>query len=241
MGFLHRADEAPRLFCTCVVAAAGASERMGEDKLFLRLGDSVVICKTLRALQSSPYIDEIIVVTRSESIPVIAALGESFGVTKLTHLVTGGESRAESVLRGVELCGEKTALIAVHDGARPLVDEDTIERAVLAAMECGAAAPAVRVKDTVRVARGGMAVKTLERDELYLMQTPQVFEVSLLRNALEEAVRLHVSVTDDCQAVMLRDAPVRITEGSCDNLKITTPTDIITARAILEERGEWTC
>ena len=214
---------------------------MGEDKLFLRLGDSVVIAKTLRALQDSPYIDEIIVVTQSPKIPEIAALCETFGVTKLAHIVTGGETRAQSVLRGVGLCSDRAELIAVHDGARPLVDAGTIERAVLSAAEFGAAAPAVKVKDTVRVGRGGAAVKTLERDELYLMQTPQVFGASLLKDALEEVVRLNISVTDDCQAVMLRDAPVRLTEGSYENIKITTPTDILTARAILEERGEWTC
>ena len=239
--FFTNPSEPPRPRCVCVVAAAGASERMGEDKLFLPLGDSVVICKTLRALQESPWISRIIVVTRSESIPRIAALGEVFGVTKLTDLVTGGDTCAQSVLRGVELCGEDTELIAVHDGARPLVDGETIEQAVLAAADCGAAAPAVPVKDTVRVGRGGMAVKTLERSELYLMQTPQVFSAPLLRAALEEAVRLRLSITDDCQAVMLRDAPVRLTPGSDENLKITTPADILTARAILQERGEWTC
>ncbi|MEG1632535.1 MAG: IspD/TarI family cytidylyltransferase [Oscillospiraceae bacterium] len=230
-----------RPFCSCVVAAAGSSERMGEDKLFLPLGSSFVLAKTLQALQESPDIDELIVVTRSEKIPRIADLAKEFDLTKLRHIVAGAENRTASVLCGVRLCSAEAKLIAIHDGARPLVSAEVIGRAVLAARDCGAAAPAIHARDTVRQARGGRVLKTLERDELYLMQTPQVFEAQLIRTALEDAVRLSLSLTDDCQAVMLMDRDVYLVEGADDNLKLTTQADIFAARAILEARGEWTC
>ena len=113
-----------------------------------------------------------------------------------------------------------------------------IERAVRAAQQRGAAAPAIHVKDTVRQARGGRVLRTLERDELYLMQTPQVFRADLIRAALADAAKLNLTLTDDCAAVMLMDAEVFLTEGSEENLKLTTPADLYAAEAILEGRGE---
>lgn len=241
MAFNKKCAGPERPFCSCVVAAAGASERMGEDKLQMRLGSSTVLMKALEALQESPYIDEIVLVIRSELIPGTARLAGELGITKLLRLTEGGETRTLSVLQGVRLCSERAALIAVHDGARPLVTADVIERAVLCAAEYGAAAPAVRVKDTVRQARRGKVLRTLDRDELWLMQTPQVFRAALIRDALEDAARMGLSLTDDCQAVMLQNAEVRLVEGAPENIKLTTPEDIFTARAILEGRGEWTC
>ena len=114
--------------------------------------------------------------------------------------------------------------------------EEVIARAVLAAAERGAAAPAIKVKDTVRQARGGRVLRTLERDELFLMQTPQVFRAGLIRPALEDAARLGLELTDDCAAVMLMDAEVFLVEGSEENMKLTTPADIYAAEAILEAR-----
>ena len=136
-------------------------------------------------------------------------------------------------------CSEQAGLIAIHDAARPLVTVEIIERAVTAAAERGAAAPAIHVKDTVRQARGGRVLRTLERDELYLMQTPQVFRSELIRQALGEAARLGISLTDDCAAVMLLDAEVFLVEGSEENLKLTTPADIYAASAIIDARGEF--
>ena len=135
-------------------------------------------------------------------------------------------------------CSQHAGLIAIHDAARPLVTQEIIENAVRAAQQRGAAAPAIHVKDTVRQARGGRVLRTLERDELYLMQTPQVFRADLIRAALADAARLKISLTDDCAAVMLLDAEVFLTEGSEENLKLTTPSDVYAAEAILAERGE---
>lgn len=239
MALKQKSDTYKRPFCSAVVVAAGSSQRMGEDKLFVLLANIPALARALAALQESPYIDEIVVVTKSEKIPDVAALCRAYDLDKVRHIAAGAENRTGSALAGVRLCSDSAGLIAIHDGGRPLVTGDIIARAVTAAAEYGAAAPAVAVKDTVRQARGGVVLKTLERSELYLMQTPQVFEAGLIRRALEDAVRLGLSLTDDCQAVMLLDAQVHLVEGSEENIKLTTPADVRVATAILNERGEW--
>ena len=225
-------------FTSAVIVAGGSSSRMGADKIFMDLGGRPVIERTMLAFERSEYIDEIVVVTRAEKIPETAAAARSAGVTKLKCVTTGGENRTASSYAGVSECSETAGLIAIHDAARPLVTQEIIERAVCAAAERGAAAPAIHVKDTVRQARGGRVLRTLEREELFLMQTPQVFRADLIRAALGDAARLGISLTDDCAAVMLLDAEVFLVEGSEENLKLTTPADVYAAEAILEGRGE---
>lgn len=237
--FRKKQTQPARQFCSAVVVAAGSGTRMGTDKLMLQLGGCTVIERTLAALDRSECIDEIVVVTQSEKIPTIAALARERGIAKLKCVTEGGADRTASAWAGVQECSEQAGLIAIHDAARPLVTEEIIERAVTAAAERGAAAPAIHVKDTVRQARGGRVLRTLERDELYLMQTPQVFRAELIRQALGEAARLGISLTDDCAAVMLLDAEVFLVEGSEENLKLTTPADIYAASAIIDARGEF--
>lgn len=230
---------AERPYCAAVVVAAGSGTRMGADKLFMQLGGCTVIERTLAALDGSEWIDEIVVATQSEKITTIAALARERGIKKLKCVVEGGADRTASAWAGVQECSPRAELIAIHDAARPLVTGDIIERAVRAAAERGAAAPAIHVKDTVRQARGGRVLRTLERDELYLMQTPQVFRAELIRAALGDAARLGLSLTDDCAAVMLMDAEVFLVEGSEENLKLTTPANIHAAAAIIDARGEF--
>ncbi len=225
-------------YCSCVVVAGGSSSRMGEDKLLMELGGMSVLERTLRALESSRCIGEIVLVTRGDKIPQAAAIAQEAGISKLKCVTAGGRDRTASSWAGVRECSPGAGLIAIHDAARPLVTEEIIERAVTAAQQRGAAAPAIHVKDTVRQARGGRVLRTLERDELFLMQTPQVFRADLIRSALAEAARLRLSLTDDCAAVMLLDAEVFLVEGSEENLKLTTPADLYSAEAILEKRGE---
>lgn len=237
--FKRSEKQTERPYCAAVVVAAGSGTRMGADKLFMQLGGCTVIERTLAALDESEWIDEIVVATQSEKITTIAALARERGIRKLKCVVEGGADRTASAWAGVRECSERTELIAIHDAARPLVTEEIIERAVRAAAERGAAAPAIHVKDTVRQARGGRVLRTLERDELYLMQTPQVFRAELIRAALGDAARLGISLTDDCAAVMLMDAEVFLVEGSEENLKLTTPADIYAASAIIDARGDF--
>lgn len=238
---MTRKKEMPteRPYCSAVIVAAGSSTRMGGDKLLLELGGATVIERTMLALERCEFIDELVVVTQSGKIPQIAKLARERGIAKLKCVAEGGANRTESAYRGVCECSERAELIAIHDGARPLVTPELVKRTVRAATERGAAAPAIHVKDTVRQARGGRVLRTLERDELYLMQTPQVFRAELIRAALEDAARLGISLTDDCEAVMLLDAEVFLTEGSEENLKLTTPADVFAATAIIDTRGDF--
>ncbi len=224
--------------CTAVVAAAGSSTRMGEDKLFLPLGDVPVLIRTLRALESCPEIGDIIVVTRAESMVAVGQLCQEAALQKVRKVVVGGETRTESVLAGVREVGEDVPLIAIHDAARPLVTAKVVSGAIAAAKKYGAAAPAVPVKDTVKRAVGGVVEETPDRESLFAVQTPQVFEHGLILGALEKALTDGASLTDDCAAVERLGMTVKLTEGSYENLKLTTPEDVAVAETILERRGE---
>ena len=235
--FRKKQTQPARPFCSAVVVAAGSGTRMGTDKLMLQLGGCTVIERTLAALDRSECIDEIVVVTQSEKIPTIAALARERGIAKLKCVTEGGADRTASAWAGVQECSEQAGLIAIHDAARPLVTEKIIERAVTAAAERGAAAPAIHVKDTVRQARGGRVLRTLERDELYLMQTPQVFLTEMIKAALTRAQQKGTKLTDDCSAVEAMGYKVTVVAGSPDNIKLTTARDLYIAEGILAERS----
>ena len=226
------------LMCTAIVPAAGRSNRMGEDKLLLPLGEVPVLIRTLRALEGCSYITEIIVVTREDLIVPVAQLCKDAVLTKVRKVIVGGETRMASVLAGVREAKPDTELIVIHDGARPLVTEEIIEEAILKAAQCGAAAPAVPVKDTIKQAVHGVVTATPKRSELFAVQTPQVFEQGLIEGALEKAVADGIELTDDCSAVERLGMSVALTVGSYENIKLTTPSDIAVAVAILEGRGE---
>lgn len=221
-------------YCACVVAAAGSSTRMGgADKLMALLDGQPVLLRTLRALNDSPCIQEILVVTRSELLVDIGALCRDAGLHKVTQVLLGGKSRLESVYKGVNQVSARAKLIAVHDGARPLVSQAVIEGAVAGAQRFPAAAPAVEVKDTVKEAEGGLVTATLERGKLRAIQTPQVFDADILKAALQRAMDDNADITDDCSAVELLGAAVCLTPGDERNIKITTPTDLAVAEALL--------
>lgn len=236
MFFKKKREKAQGPYCVCIVPAAGSSSRMeGQDKLTATLGGQPVLLRTLRALEESPCIHEIIVVTRRERLVDIGALCRDARLSKVTQVLLGGETRLESVYRGVMQAPEKARLIAIHDAARPLVSQAVIAEVVAAAGRCSAAAPALPVKDTVKEAAGQLVTATLDRAALRAVQTPQVFDADLLRAALQKAVDEGWEVTDDCSAVERLGATVTLTQGDERNLKITTPTDLVVAQALLEE------
>lgn len=243
--FKNRDKENPTNCCSAVVAAAGASTRMaGQDKLLIELGDRPVLAHTLLALDKCPEIAEIVIVTRQEKMNDIAQLVTTYRVGKVTNIVQGGATRLESVYSGVQNVSPHTKLIAVHDGARPFVTENIVSLAVTAALKFSAAAPAVPVTSTVKRALNGMVVKTLDRNELFEIQTPQIFDAALLKAALQNAVDKKLYITDDCMAVEALGCPVRLTTGTRDNIKLTTAIDVAFAEAILKLRGsaneDWT-
>jgi len=236
--FGKKENKADHPFCSVIVAAAGSSRRMeGQNKLMLPLDGIPVLARTLLALDGSRLIDEIVVAVREEDLLPTGDLCRLYGVTKPVKIVRGGESRLDSVLAAAMECREDAAFLAVHDGARPLADPELIDRVVALAHRTNAAAPAVPVKDTVKLVReDGVVERTLERAALRAVQTPQVFDAQLLRAALQAAAASGEEVTDDCSAVERLGKEVFLTEGSYENIKITTPEDLILAEAILQRR-----
>ena len=223
-------------YCACVVAAAGSSTRMGEiDKLMADLGGEPVILRTLRALSASPYIHEITVVTREELLLEIGNLCRDNALTKVTQVLLGGDSRLDSVYKGVCQVSKKAKLIAIHDGARPFVTVELIHNVCHAASHCSAAAPAVEVKDTVKRVEGTQVTETLDRATLRAVQTPQVFDADLIRGALQKAIEEKWEITDDCSAVEKLGGAVHLVPGDEGNIKLTTPADLAAAHAILSQ------
>lgn len=220
--------------CGAVIVAAGSASRMGGiDKVMAPLGGTPMVARTAAAFQNCDAIAEIVIVTRPDLIRPISAL--CAGMDKVRAVVAGGSSRQESVWLGLNALSEDIQLAAIHDGARPLVSNLVIDRTVRAANSYGAAAPAVPVKDTVKVVKGGLVEKTPERATLQAVQTPQVFDFDLLRGALKQAEEEKAAVTDDCSAVERLGMKVKIVEGDERNLKVTTPMDLKIAEMLLEE------
>jgi len=221
-------------YCGAVIVAAGTASRMGGiDKVMVSLGGEPMVVKTVRAFQECDAIGEIVVVTRQDLIVPVMSLCKDF--PKVTAVVAGGEDRPESVSRGLNALSAKVKLAAIHDGARPLVTWQVIDRVVRAANSYGAAAPAVAAKDTMKLVQGGIVKETPERKHLYAVQTPQVFDVDLLRGALEKAKEDEAAVTDDCSAVERLGMSVKIVEGDERNIEVTTPMDLKIAQLLMEE------
>ncbi len=237
--FGKKEDKADHPFCSVIVAAAGSSRRMeGQNKLMLPLDGIPVLARTLLALDGSRLIDEIVVAVREEDLLPTGDLCRLYGVTKPVKIVRGGESRLDSVLAAAMECREDAVFLAVHDGARPLADPELIDRVVALAHRTNAAAPAVPVKDTIKVVRDGRVESTPDRALLRAVQTPQVFDAQLLRAALQSAQTLGAEITDDCSAVERLGKEVYLTEGSYENIKITTPEDMLLACELLRRREE---
>lgn len=223
--------------CAALVPAAGSARRMGANKLFLPLCGAPVLVRTLMSLQLARRVDEIIVATREQDLEEVSRLCKEYGVTKCTKVVAGGATREESVLRAAMEASRDAALFAVHDGARPLVTPDLIDRVIEKAQAWGAAAPAIPLKDTIkRVKGGGMVERTVSRDKLRAVQTPQVFDANLLKASLHAALQSGAELTDDCSAVERLGKVVFLIDGEEENLKITTPVDLIFAEAVLRKR-----
>lgn len=222
--------------CSVVVVAAGSSQRMGRDKLFLEIDGKPVIAHTLLALDASDAVDEIVVVTRPEKLEDIGRIVEDYDIRKATKIVIGGDNRTQSALAGVSETDPKARVIAIHDGARPFVTDDVIKQVVHQAVLNHAACPGIPVKDTIRIGEKGVAVQTPERDNVFAVQTPQAFAADIIKAALTAAVRDGKSYTDDCAAVEAMGVKVYITPGDEDNIKITTALDLPLAESIVKER-----
>ena len=235
---LKKKEKTP--LCSAVIVAAGSSQRMGSDKILMKLGPMPVLVRTILAFQDNPLIDEIIVVTKMDKIEEIAKLCNDSGLSKVKMVISGGATRMESALAGVSAVRKGAELIAIHDGARPLVTQDVINRAVYAAQKYMSAVPAVPSTDTLKsVDADGVITGTVDRASTYRVQTPQVFEADLIKGALTKAVNDNLTLTDDCSAMELMGVKTHIVDGDPDNIKITTPNDIVIAEAIIKDRGDY--
>lgn len=218
-----------------VIVAAGNSSRMqGKDKQELMLLGLPVLARTLKTFEQSGKISEIIVVTKEEKISGIYSLAKKYGITKLSSVVVGGSCREESVKNGLNTIKDyKKAL--VHDGARPLVSLEVIERVVAALETEDCVVPGIKVKDTIkRVDANGYTTETLNREELISVQTPQGVNIDKFLKIAENLTL--DKFTDDASVLESADIRVKIVEGDQKNIKITTMEDIFLAESYL--RGE---
>lgn len=222
-----------RKTCAAVIVAAGSARRMqGIDKIMTPIGGRPMLLRTVQALSASERIDEIVIVTREDLIGRVTELCRK--EKKVCSVIAGGQTRTDSVLAG--LAQVHTALAAIHDGARPLVTPQVINEAIGAAETFGAAAPAIAVHDTIKIASGGIVTQTPDRSTLFAVQTPQVFATETILAALHDAQKRGIALTDDCSAAEAAGIKVPLTQGSEENLKITVPTDLILAEAVIKWR-----
>lgn len=222
-----------------IIPAAGAGRRMGSvvEKQFLHLRGIPILAHTLRVFDKSPKIDGIVLVVAPQQRQALE--GEVLGphpCEKLLRVIDGGAERQDSVANGLRAIPPDCELVVVHDGVRPLVSIDLLEAVLEAAHHYGAAIAAIPAGDTVKQADSQKVVATLERETIWLAQTPQIFRAKLLRRAYEKAARDQAVVTDDAALVERIGVTVHLVHGSPENIKVTTPADLLLAEAILAGR-----
>lgn len=232
---LRPKDEKPS--CSAVIVAAGSSQRMGSDKLFTDLAGIPVLVRTISAFQRSELVEEIVVVTREEKLGQVADWCKENRFDKVTKIIAGGKTRMESALAGVSEVRSGAKLIAIHDGARPLVTQELIARTVMAAHDHLSAVPVIPSTDTLKVVdEKGLIAGAADRSRIVRVQTPQVFSADLIKGALTNAVKKELPLTDDCSAMELMGVQTQTVPGDEENIKLTTPWDMELAESILQGR-----
>lgn len=225
-------------YCTAIVLAGGSGKRMGSEvhKQYLLMGGKPVLFYSLKAFQDSDYIDEIILVTGAgEEEYCRKQILDPYGITKVSRITAGGAERYHSVWNGLQAV-EQEGYVFIHDGARPFIDEDMIRRAYECVAQHKACAAGMPVKDTIKIAdENGFVKATPDRNTLWMIQTPQVFETSLVKEAYSRLMQKEESnVTDDAMVVeQMLCLPVKLFPGSYENIKITTPGDLEIGEGLL--------
>ncbi len=223
---------------TAIVVAGGTGTRMGSEvpKQFIEVSGKPIIAYTLNALSKCADIRDIIIVTLPEYIVYCKDVVDTFNFCKVKKIVCGGESRSRSVFNGLKEVTADCDIVAIHDGVRPLIDEDTISSCIRAASEYGCAAVGVKMKDTIKVCdNNGFIEGTADREKLWMIQTPQVFKKDIIYSLHKEADVNGVSYTDDCILAESRGYKIKIVEGKYENIKITTPQDIFIMKGLIGE------
>lgn len=222
---------------TAIIAAGGKGTRMGAgfNKVFMRLCGDEILLHTMRTFNESPLVDEIIVVTGKDDIERVKILGTENNIEKLAAVTEGGETRRASVYNGI--CKASGDIIAIHDGARCLITQAEIAAVIGDCRKFGAAALGVPCKDTLKAADDdGFIAGTIDRSKTFQIQTPQVFERDVIIQSHKRAIEDKFEPTDDCALLERYGGKIKITQGSYDNIKLTTPEDIAVAEKILARR-----
>lgn len=222
---------------SAIIVSAGNSSRMnGIDKQFSLIENIPVIGHCMLAFEKCESIYEIIVSAKAENTEKIKQIAAQLGISKLTHVVEGGSTRQASVVNGIKKVSDQTKMIAVHDGARPLIKSENIQKVIADARIFGGATLGVPVKDTIKVVSDNLITDTPPRSSLYITQTPQVFKKSVYMRGMDFALRNGLDFTDDCQLAESIGIKVYMTNGDYTNIKITTPEDISIAEILFKER-----
>ena len=228
---------------TVIVPAAGAGKRMGfgKNKAFITIRDIPLLVLCMKMLAETGMVRRVIVVTRAWEITETELMLREYqnrfpGIS--WQVTAGGRERQDSVANGLALVTDESGYVAVHDGARPFAGTEVFARTFARAKEFGAAIAAVPLKDTVKVVDArGIVVSTPERSSLCAVQTPQIFEINVLRKGYDFLKEHPVAVTDDASLVEASGHPVAVAEGSYENIKVTTPEDLLLAEKILEKQS----
>jgi len=226
-----------------IVPAAGLGKRFGEgtNKPFANLGDKPLIIWAVEALQVLPEITEIIPAVKETDIGLCRRLFEDYSITKIRRIAAGGRERQDSVLNGISLIQDRTAIVLVHDGVRPLIEPSVIKKVLQQLNDCDGVVVGVPIKDTVKEVTEGVVRRTPERNTLWAIQTPQAFHFQALYDAYKKAAADSFYATDDSALVERNGGKIKVIQGSYTNIKVTTPEDLLIAEVFLKMRRSESC
>jgi len=226
------------MMVSAIIVAAGKGKRFAEGpkKQFLFLAGKPVLCHTLDKFEACPAVRSVILVAAQEDKDYcLKEIVEKYGYRKVSQIVGGGKRRQDSVKNGIDALSPDADIVVIHDGVRPFVTNEIIEKSIHSALEVGASVTAVPVKDTIKLSGpDGMVSRTLNRDALWQVQTPQTFLVSVIKNAYQKAAQDGFAGTDDASLVERLGLRVHLLPGAYSNIKITTPEDLVLANLLLE-------
>ncbi|NCC16122.1 MAG: 2-C-methyl-D-erythritol 4-phosphate cytidylyltransferase [Clostridia bacterium] len=224
-------------FVSAIIVAAGQGKRMGGQirKQFLLLDGKEILAHTAGRFEQFSKIQEIILVTGKDDLEDVKAMVRHYGWKKVTAVIAGGKERQDSVKCGLNTLSEKTELVLIHDGVRPFVTEDMVNRSIDAAQKYGGCVLGVPAKDTIKICdQNGMVLETPIRSTLWYIQTPQTFCKPLIEEAYQKAEQEGFLGTDDASVAEFAGAKIMVIQGSYQNIKITTKEDILVGTCFLE-------
>lgn len=234
------AEKEPKPYTVAILLAAGKGARMQNDqqtKQMIKIDEVPIVVRSLLAFEACPCINEIYIVGLKDELPIYSKYKKIYGITKLKKAITGGDCRAKSAEKGFSHIPKDCEYVVFHDAARCLITEKDVERVVRSGFRYGAAIAAKKATDTIKISNKDKFIEsTPDRTMVWMAQTPQAFKKSVYEVALAKAEKLDESVTDDAMLVEKAGFHVKLVNCESENIKITTPDDILYAEYILEKR-----